>query len=312
MWKGLVKLRTLLVLSVLVFYCAILLRNLNEGARRSLQLRDDTDSADHIVVSILVTGVNPATHELTAQISLRPQGALARDEVTPAVDLKLLLNNVRSQQEFDFFKGTRMNRIEAIFPLNGEVNKYPFDRYDATLRLLMTTPSRKIQPLPSIVPENAETEAPPGDHLAIGATALQQSITVPLTIKLSASTPGIKFEGNISRESSLKVAGIELKIRRADNVVAVSLLVMILMGGLALSLLAMVFKAMTSSPKVDLVPLSISISLIFGLPALRNIQPGVPPVGAFGDYVSFIWAEIIVGMSAIIIIWTWLRHSRRE
>jgi hypothetical protein len=312
MWKGLVKLRTLLVLSVLVFYCAILLRNLNEGARRSLQLRDDTDSADHIVVSILVTGVNPATHELTAQISLRPQGALARDEVTPAVDLKLLLNNVRSQQEFDFFKGTRMNRIEAIFPLNGEVNKYPFDRYDAMLRLLMTTPSRKIQPLPSIVPENAETEAPPGDHLAIGATALQQSITVPLTIKLSASTPGIKFEGNISRESSLKVAGIELKIRRADNVVAVSLLVMILMGGLALSLLAMVFKAMTSSPKVDLVPLSISISLIFGLPALRNIQPGVPPVGAFGDYVSFIWAEIIVGMSAIIIIWTWLRHSRRE
>jgi hypothetical protein len=310
MWKGLVRLRTLLVLLILVFYCAILLRNLNEGARRSLQLRDDTDSADHVVISVLVTGVNPATHELTAQLSLRPQGGLAQDEVTPAVDLKLLINNVRSQQEFDFFKGMRMNRIEAVFPLNGELNKYPFDRYDATLRLLMTTPTRNVRPSTPTVPENNETEAPTGDHLAIGSTALQQSITVPLTIQLSASTPGIKFEGNISRETSLKVAGIELKVRRADNVIAVSLLVMILMGGLALSLLAMVFKAMTSGPKVDLVPLSISISLIFGLPALRNIQPGVPAVGAFGDYVSFIWAEIIVGMSAIIIIWTWLRHSR--
>jgi hypothetical protein len=94
-------------------------------------------------------------------------------------------------------------------------------------------------------------------------------------------------------------------------VIAVSILLMILMSGLAMSLLGMVFKA-THSEKVDLVPLSISISLIFGLPALRNVQPGVPPVGAFGDYLSFIWAEIIVGLSAIILIWTWLLRSREH
>jgi hypothetical protein len=87
---------------------------------------------------------------------------------------------------------------------------------------------------------------------------------------------------------------------------------MILMSSLSVSLLAMVFKATTSGPRVDLVPLSISISLICGLPALRNVQPGVPPVGAFGDYVSFIWAEIIVGLSAVIIIWTWLLRSGEE
>jgi hypothetical protein len=87
---------------------------------------------------------------------------------------------------------------------------------------------------------------------------------------------------------------------------------MILMSSLSVSLLAMVFKATTSGPRVDLVPLSISISLILGLPALRNVQPGVPPVGAFGDYVSFIWAEIIVGLSAVIIIWTWLLRSGEE
>ena len=94
--------------------------------------------------------------------------------------------------------------------------------------------------------------------------------------------------------------------------IAVSFLLMMLMSGLALSLLAMVVKVITSSPKVDLVPLSFSISLIFGLPALRNVQPGVPPVGAFGDYVSFIWSEITVGLSAIIIIWIWLLHSHEE
>ncbi len=315
MWKNIVSFRPLLILSLLsllVLYCVVLVRNLNEGSRRSLQLRDDTDSTDHVAISVLVTGVNPAAQELTAQIALRPQGALARDEVTPAVDLKLLANNVRGQQEFDFPKGQRMNRIEAVFPLNGELNRYPLDHYRTTLWLLMTTPARKKQPQTSKVPASTGEELSQDNHLAVGAAALQQSTTVPLTIAFSASTPGIKFEGNVSRENSLKVTGIDLRTRRADNVITVSILVMSLMSGLALSLLGMVYKATKTSPKVDLVPLSISISLIFGLPALRNVQPGVPPVGAFGDYISFIWSEIIVGISAIIIIWTWLRRGKRD
>jgi Domain of unknown function (DUF4436) len=305
---GLLK-RLVLVAFMVSVYCFVLLRSLNEAGRRSLQLRDDTDAADHAMISVLVTAVNPAAHELTAQISFRPQGTLAQDEVTPAVNLKLLTNNVRSQEEFDFPKGQRMNRIEAVFPLNGELNQYPFDRYETTLWILMTTPARKKQPQTSNIPESAEDQAL---QRAVGTNALQQSTAVPLTIALTASTPGLKFEGNVSRESSLKVTGIGLKIRRADNVIAVSILLMILMSGLSWSLLAMVLKATSSGPKINLVPLSISISLIFGLPALRNVQPGVPPVGAFGDYVSFIWAEIIVGLSAVIIIWTWLLRSGEE
>jgi hypothetical protein len=304
------RFRKLIILFFLIFvYCVVLFRSLNEGTRRSLRLRDDTDAADHIAISVLVTAVNPTTQELTAQISLRPQGALAQDEVTPAVDLKFLINNVRSPQEFDFSKGRRMNRIEAVFPLNGELNRYPFDHYETTLWVLMTTPARQKQPQTSNIPESPEDQAL---HRAVGTNALQQGAAIPLTITLAASTPGLKFEGNVSRESSLKVTSIGLKIRRADNVISVSILLMILMSCLAVSLLAMVFKATTSGPRVDLVPLSISISLIFGLPALRNVQPGVPPVGAFGDYVSFIWAEIIVGLSAVIIIWTWLLRSDEE
>jgi hypothetical protein len=310
MWKKFARFRTLVVLFFFVFYCALLLRNVDESKRRSLKLRDDIESTDHVVISVLVTGVNPATQELTAQISLRPQGAMARDEVTPAVDLKLLINNVRSQQEFDFPQGKRMNRIEAVFPLNGELNHYPFDRYRTTLWLLMTAPARTIQQQTSNLPESTNKEIPQGEHFAVGATTLQQSTTIPLTISVSAATPGIKFQGNVTRENSRKVTGIELKIRRADNVIAVSILLMVLMSALAISLLAIVLQATTRGRKVDLVPLSLSTSLIFGLPALRNVQPGVPSVGALGDFVAFIWAEVIVGVSAIIIIWTWLLRSQ--
>jgi hypothetical protein len=64
-------------------------------------------------VSVRVTNVNPATQELTAQLVFRLAGNIAGDEVTPATDMKLLVNNFRGQQDFDYPFG------------NGETNSRP-------------------------------------------------------------------------------------------------------------------------------------------------------------------------------------------
>jgi hypothetical protein len=301
--------KLVLILFVICLYSVVLFRGLNEGSRRSLQLRDDTDASDHVLVSMVVTTVNPATHELTAQISLRPLGALAQDEVTPATNLKLLVNNVRGQQEFNFPKGQRMNRMEAIFPLAGESNRYPLDRYEATVWMMASTGARKKQAGAANLPDSEEGQA---IQDVVGTTALQQNSGVPMSIVLNASTPGLKFEGNVSRQSSLKVTGVVIRIRRADSVIWVSILLMSLMSVLSWGVFAMVMKTTTGPARINLVPLSISISLIFGLPALRNVQPGVPAVGAFGDYISFIWAEIIVGLSAAIIMWKWVLRDEND
>jgi Domain of unknown function (DUF4436) len=101
-----------------------------------------------------------------------------------------------------------------------------------------------------------------------------------------------------------------LKVRRADNLIVVSILINTMMTCLAISVLAMALRVTTGSGKHDLVPLSIAISLIFGLPALRSVQPGVPPVGAFSDYVTFIWAELMVAVSAVVTVWHWLLRAR--
>jgi hypothetical protein len=76
----------------------------------------------------------------------------------------------------------------------------------------------------------------------------------------------------------------------------------------------MVLQATTAKGQYDLVPLSMSLSLIFGLPALRNVQPGAPPVGAFSDYIIFIWAELIVAVSAVVTVWQWVlrAHNKSE
>jgi hypothetical protein len=313
MWKMLRRGRVILAFFLLLVYLAMLARGFTESSRRSLQLRDETPSADRILVSVIVTNVNPARQELTAQLRFRLSGEIAHDEVTPAVDLKLLINNIGGQQEFDFPNGRRMNRIEASFPLNGELNKYPLDRYESNLWVLVTTPAGKGASKVSRLPETTSEPSINSDELTIGTSALQQNNPVPVSLALTASVPGIKFAGQTIRSDESQLVRIALKLRRADSVISVSILVMLMMTCLALSVLAMVVRATTSEKRAnDLVPLSMSISLIFGLPALRNVQPGVPPVGAFGDYVSFIWAELIVAVSAVITVWTWLIREHAE
>lgn len=312
MWKMLRRGRMLLAFFLLVVYLVMLARGFTESSRRSLQLRDETHSADRIFVSIIVTNVNPTSQELTAQLSFRLSGEIARDEVTPAVDLKLHINNF-GQQEFDFPAGRRMNRIEASFPLNGELGKYPLDRYESNLWLLVTTPAGKHASKAARLPEATIEPSAHSGELTVGTSALEQNNPIPISLAVTASVPGIKFAGQTIRSDENQLIRIALKLRRADTLIGTSVLVMLMMTCLALSVLAMVVRATTSEKRAnDLVPLSMSLSLIFGLPALRNVQPGVPPVGAFGDYVSFIWAELIVAVSAVITVWTWLIREHAE
>jgi hypothetical protein len=305
--------RILVVLCILGVYIAVLVMGITEKSRRSLYLESENASPDHVRVSVLVTSFNPVGNELTAQLGFRLAGSIGTDEVTPAADLTLLVNNVRGQQEFDFPKGKRINRIEVTFPLDGDSNRYPFDRHDTTLRLLMTIPTQKSHAPVSILSEPDQEGALDPDQLTVGSVALEQRDTVPLSLTLSAAIPGAKFKGNITHSEDTQVTGIKLSMRRANNLISVSILVNTMMTCLAMSVLFIVLRFVgAEDKKIDFVPLSLSIALIFGLPALRNIQPGIPPVGAFCDYVSFIWAELIVAISALIVAWAWLLRSLSE
>jgi Domain of unknown function (DUF4436) len=310
MRKKRARLKTVFVLGIIAVYVASLVRGSTESTRRSLQLRDETPAQDRIAVSVVVTNVNPAAQELTAQLGFRLAGNIGRDEVTPANDLKLLINNVRGQQEFDFPQGERMNRIEAVFPLNGNFSKYPFDHYETTLWLLITIPPTANQNQVSKASEIQPQETVHEGQLAVGTVTLQRSTPIPLSLAASAAIPGIKFQGSVTRNESTQVTGIALNLSRADNLIGLSLLINLMMTGLAVSVLAMVLQVTTAKRLFDLLPLSMSMTLIFGLPALRNVQPGAPPVGAFGDYITFIWAELIVAVSAVVTVWQWVRQVR--
>ena len=118
MWNRGTRNRVLLILLVFMAYVGSLVYNYSERERRSLRLQEEVQDSDQVHVSIRIIEANPTAAEITARLSFRLSGKIARDTVTPSADLRVLLNSARGPQDFDFPKGRRINPILAVFSLD--------------------------------------------------------------------------------------------------------------------------------------------------------------------------------------------------
>jgi hypothetical protein len=300
------------VLAVILVYCTVLWMGLTEESRRALTIvQSSATDNDFVIANVRVTSIDTAQGLLHGRIRLIPMGRFAIDKTSPAANLTLLINSVSGKQSVVFPKNERIVAIDFSCVLSGNQNRYPFDHYSTDIELVVTAPAKKkAQPLPEdTLDQNAD---PLATTLIVGANDLDNSEPIPIKENFVASIPGIKFDGTVTENSTYKLMQTAVAMRRANNVITISLMVMGLMFVLAVSIVRMVLTVTASPGAMNLLPLSLSITLIFGLPALRSIQPGVPPVGGFSDYMSFIWAEMMVSISAIALAWTWIIRSKKD
>jgi hypothetical protein len=304
--------RLFFVIGIMAVYIAVLWMGITEESRRSLTIaKSSVSTGDFVTIEVRVTSVNTAQGLLYEGIRLVPMGRFAQDKTSPATDLKLLINSASGKQVVVFPKGERIVPIEVTSLLSGNQNRYPFDKYSTDIDLLVTAPvKKKAQPLPE--QKLDDTVGPLASSLVIETSDLDRSETVPINENFTAVFSGIKFEGTIAVDDTYKLMHTTIEIRRANNVISVSLMVMTVMFVLAVSIMALVLDVIASPGEVNLVPLSLCIALIFGLPALRSDQPNVPGMGVLSDYISFIWAEIMVSISAITLAWIQITRSKRS
>jgi hypothetical protein len=299
-------------IAVMLIYFSVLWLGLTEEKRRSLTIvASPTTSTDFVIINIRVTSIETTQGLLHGRIRLIPKGRFAVDRTTPATDLKLLVNSVSGKQVVVFPKGERIVPIEFSTLLSGTQNTYPFDRYTTDIELVVTAPAnKKPEPVPEdTLQDNAD---PLATTLIVGASDLDRSETIPIKENFVASIAGIKFDGTVTQNDTYKLMQTSIEMRRANNVISVSIMVMAIMFVLAISVVGMVLHVNASPGEMNLLPLSLCVALIFGLPALRQIQPGVPAVGILSDSMSFIWAEMMVSISAIALAWTWILRSREK
>ena len=322
----------LMAIAISAVYLLSLWLTTTEARRRSVSLEVPPQGADYLIMDVSVVHVDLLRAEITTRISFHLAGQLAQDELTPAIGLQLVLNTVRGQQQYDFAKGKRINTIEAVFPLQGEVNLYPFDHHTGALWLFVTIPqgqqagstpkptpkepTKSANPLGSSSsknekPKSVPKEPEPWPNLPVGTMALQKRVQADTRVNFTASVSGLTFRGSKSvqgAESQKGLTGIQVHLRRSTNVILISVTSMLMMAAMAVGLVAMVLRIVGGTRRMANFHVPMAVSLMFGLPALRNIQPGVPPVGTFGDSVAFIWAEVAAAGSAVALVVHWLLH----
>ena len=214
--------RIFIVLAMVAIYSIVVWLGLTERSRRSLSLSESSASTnDFVIINTTVTSIDTAQGLLHERIRLVPEGKFAVDKTTPATDLKLLINSASGKQTVIFPKGERIFPIEFTSILTGNQNRYPFDTYMTYIDVLVTAPAAKVS---QVVPEeNLQTDADPlSTTLVVGTSDLDHSETISIDEHLTASIPGVRFEGDVAKNDRNHVMRATISMRRAYNVITVS------------------------------------------------------------------------------------------
>jgi fumarate reductase subunit C len=224
-----------------------------------------------------------------------------------------------------------MNPVEVVISLyDGQVTDYPFDKHAAFLELYFNplTPEKKpaeasANKSPATPPTSADAEKAPPAAAATPASneegtqaksepkkepdnEASDDETVPISVDLYGSIPGLKIEAAKAKDSDADYVGIDMKIARSSTVVFFSFFIMFLMWGVTIGVMLLVSSVLLRGRKIEVGMFSFLAALLFALIAVRNSQPGVPPIGTYSDFISFFWAEVILALCLLTLVFTWL------
>ncbi|MEG4318676.1 MULTISPECIES: DUF4436 family protein [unclassified Microcoleus] len=261
----------------------------NANAQEPYSASPDTAVAPKGLVEVKMTGigVDPVKNELETRLQFELKGIYKKGPTYPAQDLLMTVNGANVEDSEITFKEGKPMIVPALkFNLvKGKINNYPFDTHIAKVAI-------SIDPLASMGKKFAPFELNP----------------VPLAFKFNADVPGFDISYKPLEENSSIFIYIDVSATRSLPVKFFALVIIVIMWVLSIMALLLALKVMKSGKLPEVGMLSWTAVMLFAFPAIRNAQPGVPPVGTASDFLSFFWTEIIVVVALVIIGSCWLKR----
>ncbi|HEY0427189.1 MAG TPA: DUF4436 family protein [Pyrinomonadaceae bacterium] len=286
---------------IIVFVIASVLT----AAAQSENSNPSTKGADFIEVVAKVLSIEPIKGDVSVRLEFEPNGSYVKEDGTLARNVKFDINSSNGKQEISFEKGKRMTPTEAILNMyDGSVTDYPFDKHKAELIFWFTTKPDKPADKPKTTGENPAAEPKP--ETKTESTIEETEAEVPFTLDFTPTLAGYTIETAKSKDSDESYVDVEMTVARSSMVKFFAVFVMIVMWAVSLAVLFLTLSIVVRGRKVEIAMFSFIATLIFSFVAVRNTQPAVPPIGTFSDYSSFFWAEVILALSLLTIIFTWL------
>ena len=272
------------IILLLVFaaaYIFVLCAYKNEGENRAAFLEADTQKAgeNRIDVSGRIVTADPLKGDVMVRLEFTPHGSLASGEGGAlARDLELYVASATGKNLHEFKKGKRMNPVEAVVEIyEGEPMDYPFDAHTAELAFAFQSPG--------------------GNE------------SVPVAVEMRGSVAGLRIDTEYAKENAPDRAVIDISIERAMTAKFFSIFIMIAMWALTIGVIFLVFRVFAGHRKIEISMFSFLGALLFAFPALRNSQPGTPPIGTLSDFLAFFWAEVIIALSLLSVVLCWLTRG---
>lgn len=262
-------------------YIFVLYAYQNEGENRAAWLEPDTQQAgeNRIDVSGRIVTADPVKGDLMVRLEFKPHGTLLSPDATLARDLELYVASATGKNVHEFKKGKRMAPVEAVVEIyEGEPMDYPFDEHSAELAFF-------FQPAGTA-----------------GGTE-----TIPMAVELRGAVAGLRIDAEYDKEvSTPNNAVIDISLERAGTARFFSIFIMIAMWALTIGVIFLVFRVFSGQRKIEISMFSFLGALLFAFPALRNSQPGTPPIGTLSDFLAFFWAEVIIALSLLSVVVRWI------
>lgn len=143
---------------------------------------------------------------------------------------------------------------------------------------------------------------------------IKHRLQVPISLSIQNNVEGWQMATTLRdvSDNEYQVIMVEITIYRGPTHVFFSLFIASLMWLLSFSLFWLAFTLCIRKRKVEPPTLGVGTSMIFALPAIRNVQPGSPPIGCTADYLGFFWALLLVSAGAMILLLNYIKMYKAD
>ena len=263
-----------------VVFIAVMLSSFLKVRHTSL-VSGDPMLRDGILITATVVDVAPADRVVKLRLVFKPVGNLVQDDsfLSKPVTVTVLGG---ADVVHDSYKASQiMLPADVRIPLrSGSISMYPFDRYESSLRVEVTTPER---------------------------------VPVPTSMTVEGSNPGYSVQLTTdSQRADSAMRDLTLRVSRAPTTIFFALFTSALMVTLTTLAVLTVFWLLRGGASESvrfMIPLI--LVLLFAFPAIRGFAPGVPPLGVLVDFFGFFWCEIALGIGVIIVYAHLMREMRK-
>lgn len=247
-----------------------------------------------------VLGVNPTTYTTTISFDVIPGGDFKQSLAYGSLQLpkNYYLSLYMGRSALTFYTGDSMETIPCEIAMHEKrrLIDFPFDSYAVNMTFMAYIIAIGASASYDGYNNNKSSFDIPADW--------DIEYNLPVGVLINTAMQGFTIHNNVYSASrpNVSIVIVELYLQRSCATKFFSIFIVILMWCLSLAMMIIAIQhVFLSKAEVTFETPALAIGMLFALPFVRDVQPGVPAIGCSVDVLGFFWNMMLISFAAIIL-----------